>query len=137
MRLTRQIVIQLLIFSMLAVVALGIMVFSYMRLPAILGVGVYRVTLELPEAGGLYPRGNVTYRGTQVGIVKSLNITDNGVAADLQLDSDIPIPADVEAEVHSQSAVGELYVQLIPRSGEGPKLRGRRRDRAGSRTRAD
>ena len=58
---------------MLAVVALGIMVFSYMRLPALIGVGQYRVTLELPEAGGLYPRGNVTYRGTQVGIVKSVN----------------------------------------------------------------
>ena len=123
MRMTRQIVIQLLIFSMLAVVALGIMVVSYMGLPAILGVGVYGVTLELPEAGGLYQRGNVTYRGTHVGIVKSLNITDTGVAADLRLDSDIPIPADVEAEVHSQSAVGELYVQLIPRSGDGPKLK--------------
>ena len=123
MRLTRQIVIQLLIFSMLAVVALGIMVISYMRLPALMGVGQYRVTLELPEAGGLYPRGNVTYRGTQVGIVKSVNLTDNGVAADLSLDSDVPIPADLGAEVHSQSAVGELYVQLIPRSGEGPKLK--------------
>ncbi len=67
---------------MLAVVALGIMVISYMRLPALMGVGQYRVTLELPEAGGLYPRGNVTYRGTQVGIVKSVEITDTGVAAD-------------------------------------------------------
>src|SRR5207342_3373179 len=105
------------------VVALGIMVFSYMGLPATLGVGVYGVTLELPEAGGLYQRGNVTYRGTHVGIVKSLNITDTGVAAHLRLDSDIAIPADVDAEVHSQSAVGELYVQLIPRSGDGPKLK--------------
>ena len=41
----------------------------------------------------------------------------------LSLDSGIQIPADVEAEVHTQSAVGELYVQLIPRSGEGPKLK--------------
>ena len=72
---------------------------------------------------GCTREGNVTYRGTQVGIVKSLNITDTGVAAHLSLDSGIPIPADVEAEVHSQSAVGELYVQLIPRSGEGPKLK--------------
>ena len=95
----------------------------YMRLPALMGVGQYRVTLELPETGGLYPRGNVTYRGTQVGIVKSVELTDTGVAADLSLDSDITIPADLEAEVHSQSAVGELYVQLIPRSGEGPKLK--------------
>ena len=122
MRMTRQIVIQLLIFSVLAVVALGIMVFGYMRLPALLGIGQYRVTVELPESGGLYPRGNVTYRGTQVGIVKSVNVTDTGVAAELSLDSGIKIPADVEAEVHSQSAVGELYVTLLPRSGGGPAL---------------
>jgi phospholipid/cholesterol/gamma-HCH transport system substrate-binding protein len=119
---TRQIVIQLLIFSLLAAIALGIMVFGYMRLPALLGLGQYRVTVELPESGGLYPRGNVTYRGTQVGIVKSVNVTDTGVAAELSLDSGIKIPADVEAEVHSQSAVGELYVTLLPRSGEGPVL---------------
>ena len=123
MRMTKQIVIQLSIFSLLAVVALGIMLFSYMRLPALAGIGQYRVTLELPQAGGLYPRGNVTYRGTHVGIVKSVNLTDNGVAADLSLDSGIKIPADVEAEVHSQSAVGELYVQLLPRSGNGPTLK--------------
>jgi phospholipid/cholesterol/gamma-HCH transport system substrate-binding protein len=119
---TRQIVIQLLIFSLLAAIALGIMVFGYMRLPALLGIGQYRVTVELPESGGLYPRGNVTYRGTQVGIVKSVNVTDTGVAAELSLDSGIKIPADVEAEVHSQSAVGELYVTLLPRSGGGPVL---------------
>jgi phospholipid/cholesterol/gamma-HCH transport system substrate-binding protein len=119
---TRQIVIQLLIFSLLAVVALGIMIFGYMRLPAMLGIGQYRVTVELPETGGLYPRGNVTYRGTQVGIVKSVNLTDTGVAAVLSMDSGIKIPADVVAEVHSQSAVGELYVTLLPRSGDGPVL---------------
>jgi phospholipid/cholesterol/gamma-HCH transport system substrate-binding protein len=122
MRMTRQIVIQLLIFSLLAVVALGIMIFGYMRLPAMLGIGQYRVTLQLPETGGLYPRGNVTYRGTQVGIVKSVDLTDTGVAAVLSMDSGIKIPADVEAEVHSQSAVGELYVTLLPRSGDGPVL---------------
>ena len=87
MRMTRQILIQLLIFSVLATVALGVMIFGYMRLPALLGIGQYRVTLELPEAGGLYPRGNVTYRGTEVGTVKSVNLTDTGVAAELSLES--------------------------------------------------
>ena len=104
------------------------MIFGYMRLPALLGIGQYRVTLELPETGGLYPRGNVTYRGTQVGIVESVDLTDTGVEAKLSLDSGIKIPADVEAEVHSQSAVGELYVTLLPRSGDGPVLSERRRD---------
>lgn len=123
MRMTRQILIQMAIFSVIATLALGVMVFGYMRLPTLLGVGQYRVTLELPETGGLYPRGNVTYRGVQVGEVKSVDLTDRGVEAVLSLDSDVRIPADLEAEVHSVSAVGEQFVQLLPRSGDGPELR--------------
>ena len=123
MRLTRQILIQMAIFSVIAATALTIMVLGYMRLPDLLGVGQYRVTLELPETGGLYPRGNVTYRGVQVGEVKSVELTDTGVKAVLTLDSDVRIPADLEAEVHSVSSVGEQFVQLLPRSGDGPELK--------------
>ena len=65
----------------------------------------------------MYPRGNVTYRGTEVGEVKSVQLTDTGVAAVLSLKSDIKIPSDLEAEVHSLSAIGEQYVELLPRSG--------------------
>jgi phospholipid/cholesterol/gamma-HCH transport system substrate-binding protein len=110
------------IFAVVATTALMIMVFAYMRLPAFLGVGQYRVTVQLPETGGLYPRSNVTYRGVQVGEVKSVQLTDTGVAAVLSLNSDVKIPADLKAEVHSVSSVGEQYIQLLPRSGEGPVL---------------
>jgi phospholipid/cholesterol/gamma-HCH transport system substrate-binding protein len=123
MRLTKRILIQLTIFCVLAITALGVMVFGYLRLPELLGVGQYRVTVELPETGGLYPRGNVTYRGAQVGQVESVTLTDTGVAAVLTLNSGIKVPADVDAQVHSVSSVGEQYVQLIPRSGKGPELR--------------
>jgi phospholipid/cholesterol/gamma-HCH transport system substrate-binding protein len=123
MRLTRRILIQMAIFAVIATTALAIMVLAYMRLPAVLGVGQYRVTVKLPETGGLYPRGNVTYRGVEVGEVKSVSLTDTGVAAVLSLDSDVRIPADVDVEVHSVSSVGEQFVQLLPRSGEGPILR--------------
>ena len=51
MRLTRRIVIQLAIFALVATTALAIMVFGYMRLPAMLGIGQYRVTVELPGDG--------------------------------------------------------------------------------------
>jgi phospholipid/cholesterol/gamma-HCH transport system substrate-binding protein len=123
MRLTRQILIQLTIFAVLAVTALGIMVFGYMRLPAMLGIGQYNVILELPETGGLYERGNVTYRGSQVGIVEGVDLTDRGVEARLSLDSGVEIPADLIASVRSQSAVGEQFVELVPQSGAGPVLR--------------
>ena len=81
------------------------------------GIGRYHVTVELPRTAGLYPSANVTYRGAEVGRVKSVRLTDTGVAAVLSLKSDIDIPSDLDAQVHSQSAVGEQYVALLPRAG--------------------
>jgi phospholipid/cholesterol/gamma-HCH transport system substrate-binding protein len=122
--LTRRILIQLAIFAVVAVVAGAIMVFGYLRLPNLLfGVGHYEVTVQLPEAGGLYERGNVTYRGTEVGQVKSVHLTDSGVEAVLSLRSDVKIPSNLDAEVHSQSAVGEQYLALLPRSDGAPPLK--------------
>jgi phospholipid/cholesterol/gamma-HCH transport system substrate-binding protein len=124
MRLHPRILIQLALFVAVAVVACGIIVFGYIRLPATLfGVGHYRVTVELPEAAGLYKNGNVTYRGTEVGRVENVSLTDDGARAVLSLRSDVAIPADSDAQVHSQSAVGEQYVALLPRSGTGPALK--------------
>jgi phospholipid/cholesterol/gamma-HCH transport system substrate-binding protein len=121
---TRKIWIQITIFLMISLIAGSIMVFNFMGLPNLLfGVGHYRVTLQLHEAGGLYARGNVTYRGTEVGRVESVELTDTGVEAKLSLDSGVPIPADLDAQVHSVSAVGEQYVALLPRSGNGPDLK--------------
>ena len=122
--LTRRILIQLAIFAVVAVVAGATMVFGYLRLPNLLfGVGHYKVTVQLPEAGGLYERGNVTYRGTEVGQVKSVHLTDSGVEAVLSLRSDVKIPSNLDAEVHSQSAVGEQYLALQPRNDGAPPLK--------------
>jgi phospholipid/cholesterol/gamma-HCH transport system substrate-binding protein len=123
MILTRQILIQMAIFAVVATTALAVMLFGYMRVQDMAGIGQYKVTVQLPETGGLYPRSNVTYRGAQVGTVKSVHLTGPGVAAELSLDSNVKIPADVEAEVHSVSSVGEQFVQLLPRSGNGPMLK--------------
>lgn len=122
--LTRRILIQLAIFALVAAVGGAVMVFGYIDLPAMFGIGRYRVTVELPRAGGLYPSGNVTYRGTEVGRVESLRLTDAGVAAVLSLKSGIDIPSDLDAQVHSQSAVGEQYVALVPRKASAPLKNG-------------
>jgi phospholipid/cholesterol/gamma-HCH transport system substrate-binding protein len=122
--LTRWIKIQLTIFTALAMTAAAVMAFGYMHLPSLLfGVGRYTVTLELPEGGGLYTNGNVTYRGSEVGRVQEVRLTDTGVEAVLSLNSDVPIPSDLDAQVHSQSAVGEQYVALRPRNGTAPPLK--------------
>ena len=123
MRLSKWIRIQLAIFAVVSVVAGGLMIFGYIKLPALMGVGRYTVTVQLPRAAGLYPNGNVTYRGTTVGRVAALRLTDTGVDAELSLQSDVHIPSDLDAQVHSVSGVGEQYVALVPRSGNGPSLK--------------
>ena len=58
MRLTRQILIQLAIFAVIATTALAIMVFGvHASCPTLFGFGHYRVTVELPETGGLVSQG--------------------------------------------------------------------------------
>jgi len=120
---TRRIWIQVAIFLTVSLVGMTVMAFGFIRIPALLGIGDYKVTVQLPEAGGLYERANVTYRGTEVGQVDSVNLTDSGVEAVLSLNSDVKIPSDLEAEVHSQSAVGEQYVALLPRNSTSAPLK--------------
>jgi phospholipid/cholesterol/gamma-HCH transport system substrate-binding protein len=124
MHLHRRVKIQLVVLAVIALVALTVMSLHFVKLPAMLfGVGRYTVKMELPQTGGLYETGNVTYRGTEVGRVQSVHLTNGGVEAVLSLKSGIHIPRDLKAEVHSQSAVGESYVELLPRNGTSPPLK--------------
>lgn len=123
MRLNRWIKIQLAIFTVVTVVAGSVMFFQYINVPALFGIGRYTVTVELPRAGGLYKGANVTYRGTEVGKVTAVGLTDSGVNATLSLRSATPIPGDLEAQVHSTSAIGEQFVALLPRSETAPALK--------------
>lgn len=124
MHLNRQARIQLAVFTVTALVALTLMSVVYMKLPVkLFGIGHYSVTLQLPVTGGLYGSSNVTYRGTEVGRVDAVRLSEDGVVAELTLKSDIPIPSDLEAEVHSQSAIGEQYVELLPRNDSAPPLK--------------
>jgi phospholipid/cholesterol/gamma-HCH transport system substrate-binding protein len=123
MHLNRRVRLQLAIFTMVAVVAGAVMIFGYINVPALVGAGRYTVTVQLPEAAGLYKSGNVTYRGTEVGRIEDVRLTDTGAQAILSLNSDTKIPSDLQAEVHSQSAVGEQYVALLPRNGTSAPLK--------------
>jgi phospholipid/cholesterol/gamma-HCH transport system substrate-binding protein len=124
MRLHRRTIITLAIFSAISVIAFGLVGLYYAKLPAAyLGIGRYTVRMQLDRAGELYRAGNVTYRGVEVGRVSKVHLTDTGVEAVLSLKSGIHIPADLTAHVHSASAIGEQYVDLIPRSASGPMLK--------------
>lgn len=115
---------QLAVLAVITCVIGGYIFFHVMKVPTMLfGVGRYTVKLELPRSGGLYAGANVTYRGTEVGRVRSVHLTNTGVEAALSLKSEVDIPSDLQAEVHSQTAIGEQYVELLPRSGTSPALK--------------
>jgi phospholipid/cholesterol/gamma-HCH transport system substrate-binding protein len=119
---TRFVRIQLTVFVIAAIIGLGLNIFEYMQAPTLLGVGRLTVKLELPNAGGLYRFANVSLRGVQIGKVTAVDFTRRGAEATLSLDVSPRIPADLRAEVRSVSAVGEQYVDLIPRADSPPYL---------------
>jgi phospholipid/cholesterol/gamma-HCH transport system substrate-binding protein len=118
-RLSRAVWTQLAILAAVTIIACGVMAFGFVIVPALVGIGRYNVTLELPASGGLYPTSVVTYRGSEVGRVTSVDVTRDGVRAALKLNSSTKIPSDVLAQVHSRSAIGEQFVQLIPQADDG------------------
>ncbi|MBO0880914.1 MAG: MCE family protein [Mycobacterium sp.] len=120
--LSRFVRIQLVTFTIVGIIGVIAMVLFYIQVPTLLGIGRMTVTLELPAAGGLYRFSNVTYRGVQVGKVTGVALTANGAKAKLSLGSSPKIPANLQADVRSVSAVGEQYVDLRPRTDSPPYL---------------
>ena len=121
--LTRFVRNQLIIFTIASIVGVAAMVFGYMQVPTLLGLGKYTVKLELPTSGGLYKFANVTYRGVQIGRVTDVDLTDTGAVATMSINTSPKIPADLQANVSSISAVGEQFVDLLPRTKSGPYLK--------------
>jgi len=120
--LTRFIKIQLILFAILTLIALVALGWYYLRLPSLVGIGQYKLYAELPRSGGLYSTANVTYRGTTIGKVIEVTPTEHGARAEMSIDSKFKIPADASANVHSVSAIGEQYLDLVSTGNPGQYL---------------
>jgi len=118
--LTRLIKIQLVVLAAVAIIAVVVLGWYYLRIPSLVGVGRYTLYADLPTSGGLYRTANVTYRGITIGKVTAVDPTERGARAALSIDNRYPIPADASANVHSVSAVGEQYLDLVSTSNRGP-----------------
>ncbi|MDV7354819.1 MCE family protein [Rhodococcus oxybenzonivorans] len=113
---------QLIVFTVVAVLAVGNAAINYLGFKRVTGIGMYSVTAVFDRAGGLYVNSLVTYRGVDVGVVKSIDVTPDRASAEVQLDSDFAIPRNSRAFVRSVSAIGEQYLDMVPASSEGPFL---------------
>ena len=117
--LTRFIWRQLILFSILSVVTAIALGGYYLRLPTAAGIGQYTLKAELPTSGGLYKTSNVTYRGETIGTVTAVEPTETGVQVTMSIADRYQIPIDASANVHSVSAVGEQYLDLVSPGNPG------------------
>ncbi len=83
----------------------------------------YRVTVQLPESGGLLPNQDVALRGVRIGRIESVQITDRGVNAVANITSKVKIPASAIAHVSALSPAGEQFINFEASSDAGPYLR--------------
>jgi phospholipid/cholesterol/gamma-HCH transport system substrate-binding protein len=120
--LTRVIKTQLIVFTILTIIALVALGWYYLRLPAVAGLGQYYLKADLERSGGLYATANVTYRGTTIGKVTEVVPTETGAQATMRIDDSFKIPADATANVHSVSAIGEQYLDLVSDGNPGQFL---------------
>ncbi|MFG2018685.1 MCE family protein [Actinomadura geliboluensis] len=112
------------VFLIVGLLAMGYVGLNYADLGGYVGYrDHYVVTADLAEAGGLAENADVTYRGTSVGRVGELRLTDAGVLADLKIEKSAPrVPANTQAVVANRSAIGEQYIDLRPVTASGPYL---------------
>jgi phospholipid/cholesterol/gamma-HCH transport system substrate-binding protein len=104
---------QLILFSVLSVLTAIALGWYYLRIPTAVGIGQYTLKADLPASGGLYKTANVTYRGQTIGKVTSVEPTEAGAQVTMSIADHYKIPVDASANVHSVSAVGEQYLDLV------------------------
>ncbi|GAA1851457.1 MCE family protein [Actinomadura bangladeshensis] len=116
--------IKIVVFAVIALLVVAYIGINYGDVGRYVGLrGYYTVRLDLPSTGGLFEGSAVSYRGVTVGKVGKLDLSSDGVIAELRIDKSSPdIPRNLEAVVANRSAVGEQYVDLRPRADAGPYL---------------
>ena len=110
---------QLIAFAIASAIGIVVLAMTFLRVPETLGFQRYEVDVEFRQGAGLYEGAEVTYLGHPVGKVESMKVAGDRLVARLNLATDTEIPAGVSAEIHSRSAVGEQYVDLVPAASGG------------------
>jgi phospholipid/cholesterol/gamma-HCH transport system substrate-binding protein len=76
--------------------------------------GRYVIRTVVTDAGGIRRGDAVQMRGVNIGRVTSFRIAPEGVAVDLEIDNQYPIPSDSKVELRSSSLLGGMVANIIP-----------------------
>jgi len=81
-----------------------------------------RITVHMAQTGGLFEGSAVNYRGVRVGTITDIKVGKTGPDATVTFKNGAKVPTSAKAEVISLSPIGEQFLDLIPKSAEGPYL---------------
>jgi phospholipid/cholesterol/gamma-HCH transport system substrate-binding protein len=85
--------------------------------------GPTRITAYFTSATGIYPGDEVRVLGVKVGRITAIEPAGAQARMTLDVDHDVPIPADAKAVIVAQSLVAARYVQLAPAyESSGPTM---------------
>ncbi|MBI2170183.1 MAG: MCE family protein [Actinobacteria bacterium] len=86
----------------------------------------FRVTGDFENAMGVLPSAEVTYLGTQAGLVDTIDRIPGGVRITMKINRGQEIPRDAPAHIWRKSALGEQYIDFTNPAGfdgDGPFLK--------------
>ncbi|MFF0491886.1 MlaD family protein [Nocardia sp. NPDC004068] len=78
--------------------------------------------MDLPDAGGLGEGSAVLLTGVRIGTVAAVDTAPAGVRVRLRLDAEHRVPLDSRVVIENLSVLGEPYVEIVPRTADGPYL---------------
>jgi phospholipid/cholesterol/gamma-HCH transport system substrate-binding protein len=77
------------------------------------------LSMDVPDVNGLVVDSNVLLRGAPVGKVSGMRTSLQASTIDFYVDGQYRIPDDSEVRLENLSALGESYIEFVPRSDAG------------------
>jgi len=77
------------------------------------------LSMDVPDVNGLVVDSNVLLRGAPVGKVSGMRTSLQASTIDFYVDGQYRIPDDTEVRLENLSALGESYIEFVPRSDAG------------------
>lgn len=79
--------------------------------------------IEFASVVNLPQGANVVSKGIRIGRLESITLGENSADLEVSVDASVPIPASTRAELRQTSMLGDIFIALIPPTGDlGPIL---------------
>jgi len=101
------------------IVAIGVAIYGYVFLREVpVREKGFTVTAHFANVTGLELGDPVTVFGVKVGRIRKMQLEKQGVAVQLWLNGEVPLPRDTRASIRSIGMIGEKYIALIAGKSE-------------------